>query len=979
MFAIGIKRSTMLGSVAFVGSAVLPLWFAPAMAQDNSTLETVTVTGYRASLERAMDIKRSSAAVVDSITAEDLGKFPDSNVAEALQRMPGVTISRDGTGQGSQITVRGFGPQFNSVFVNDRPIGNLNGGRDFSFELLPAELISGADVYKSSTASQQSGGIGALVNLRTPHPLEIGKQQIVVTAKENYEDLAAKTSPSVFGLYSDVFMGGKLGVMVSASYQSRDTRQNSAGVESYLPNQTVGYTDANNVQHDLAKGVFSPRDMTYEVHTDKVERKTVNGVIQYQPIDDLVLTVDAIWNRYNDKNMFRQLSHWFTQSNVTALTLGANKTVTGMTTDNSESTDYVVNFGGSPTVTQQTGFNAKWKNVGGLPIDLRLDASNSAAYRTDGPGGFLVIGHHSIAQYVNTGSGIPNVTVQGADGTFGQNDFSNTDINKAHSTWYGNGGGQSRDVTSQVKFDGVWNAGLGVLTDVKFGAIYWRENKQSHGMDTLEQNLFGGYTADIPSSLMHVFNAGDNFVGKGNYPTQWLTYDPNEYLNYLRGVASKAVAGAADINNPKTYDPAYVKANAAWLSDYMNWNNPASPNYNPANAKSFLNRASNYLVSRPSSGGESMVREEVYGGYISATLDGTFRGLPYNIDAGVRWEHTHDMIVGKQKTLLDLLPSGNDITIFTPVYVDPAAPGGTSDTGAAIRVVAHHDYDNLLPSMNVRLNLTDELVARGAVSQSLTRPYLWDMQPSLNYGTLRHGTLTASDGNPNLKPYRSTNFDLGLEWYYQKNGYLSLSVYQKEIDDFIVGSNENEVFPIKNAGNIPEFAGGKATFSVYRPHNTGSATVRGLELAYQHNFVWLPEPFDGLGLTANITLVASPATLAQNNADVTKSFALEGVGNSQNLTLFYEKGPLGIRAAYTHRNKYLSKAHAGYGNEPLFIKSTGYLDGQISYDITENFSLMLDGNNLLNAKTQSVGRYSNQWVSYLATGRRYMVGLRANF
>jgi TonB-dependent receptor len=372
-----------------------------------------------------------------------------------------------------------------------------------------------------------------------------------------------------------------------------------------------------------------------------------------------------------------------------------------------------------------------------------------------------------------------------------------------------------------------------------------------------------------------------------------------------------------------------------------------------------------------------MVREEVYAGYINAAFDGTLHGLVWNVDAGVRFEHTRDTIVGRQKTLLDLLPVPNDPTVYNAVYVDPTAPGGTSNSGQALRVTASHSYDNLLPSLNVRVNLTDDLVFRGAVSKSLARPTLSSMAPALNYDMLRYQNLQASDGNSNLTPYKATNFDLGMEWYYQKNGYLALTVYQKEIDDFIVSSYETEVFTVANsAGNFP---GGKATFSVKRPHNSASATVRGLELAFQHNFTYLPAPFDGLGLTANITLVASPATLSQNNTDTTKSFALEGVGNSQNLTLFYEQGPLGVRAAYTHRNKYLQSAFHGGGNEPLFIKSTGYLDASVSYAITDYLSLMVDGSNLLNAKTQSVGRYTNQWISYSAVGQRYIFGVRANF
>ncbi|MDT8280183.1 MAG: TonB-dependent receptor plug domain-containing protein, partial [Erythrobacter sp.] len=254
---------------------------APAAAQDSissdNTADEIIVTGIRSSLSASADRKRESMVILDSITSEDLGKFPDSNVAESLQRIPGVSIDRNG-GEGQFVTVRGFGPQFNTVLVNGRTFASDNTGREFSFDLLAAELITGADVYKSSQASLQDGGIGATINIRTPRPLDIGGFKAVGSAKGVYEDNSDDVSPQLFGLVSTTFGGDTFGLMAAVSYQERDSLINFTQNRGYIPGSTVGPVNA-----PLFTDVFTPRNQDVGSDQQNRERFGANVTAQYRP------------------------------------------------------------------------------------------------------------------------------------------------------------------------------------------------------------------------------------------------------------------------------------------------------------------------------------------------------------------------------------------------------------------------------------------------------------------------------------------------------------------------------------------------------------------------------------------------------------------------------------------------------------------------------------------------------------------------
>lgn len=312
-------------ALAIVGGA------APAFAQDtlagaSSEPEAIVVTGIRSSLRSAAGIKKNSLAIVDAISSEDLGKFPDTNVAESLQRIPGVAIDRS-NGEGRFVTVRGFGPAFNTVLVNGRTFASDNQGREFSFDLLAAELISGAEVYKSSQARLQDGGIGATLNVKTPRPLDLGGFKAVVSAKGQYERNSKSATPQAFGLISDTFADDTFGVLASVSYQKRDAQTRYTQNRGYIPRTTVG-TGANAIAN-----VFAPRNQDVGQDDQQRERIGVTGTAQYRPNDQLTFTVDGLYNQFNVNSRVQALGSWFEPSSYTAAAIDSNRTVTSLTTN----------------------------------------------------------------------------------------------------------------------------------------------------------------------------------------------------------------------------------------------------------------------------------------------------------------------------------------------------------------------------------------------------------------------------------------------------------------------------------------------------------------------------------------------------------------------------------------------------------------------------------------------------------------------
>jgi iron complex outermembrane recepter protein len=925
-------RAAILVALSCSATAVFAQESAPTDAGQN---EDIIVTGIRRSLQQALEVKRQSNQIVDTIASESLGKFPDTNIAESLQRIPGVSIDRAG-GEGQTVTVRGFGPEFNTVLLNGRRLVSDSGGRAFNFDVLPAELVSSVNVFKSSPSDLQDGGIGSTIVLNTLRPLDVGKRQIVVSAKALYEDLSGKVTPQFFGLYSDTFADDRFGIMIAGSYQRRKNRIDRFLTDGYLSaprdSLTLIAADLAGRGYSADDQFFIPQNLNVSPVTEDRERITVNTSLQFQATDALKLTVDGLYNRFNVKSVSNTLTFFTTPSIITAAQFDQNRTATGFTQTIDAAVDNTRSERSRPTDLWQGGFNAVWDVAGNAQIiaDTNYSRAKSGGAKKTG---VVVLGFRNARDIYTLNyddKGFPSVTgVVPAD-------VSDPSLPKAHFTMLGGGGGPlggGADIKDQLfeqKLDFKYTPDGGPLSKLAFGGYYGRQKQSLRTRLSADPILclYCGYATDVPDSLFRPYSISKNYLdGRLDVPTTWLAADVNETVAFLESDAGAAARDQALGLAPGT--------SAAILRQYGGFQ----------------------LVERPNS---SRVKEEIFGGYVDVVLKGDVARMPWTVNLGARYVRTKTTAFGISQPLQDLISSG-DPTLYQPVLGEPQT------------VSESNTYYSLLPSLAARLNLTDNLVARFAATETVTRPPLGALSPRLVIGTTRPGNLQASSGNPNLAPFEAFNLDLGLEWYYQRNGYVSVALFRKEVQNFLVNVVQNRVFPITDRDNL---FNGDPTFEVSTQDNLEKATVKGIELSAQHTFDYLPGALAGFGFQVNATFVSSNAKL--DTDDLSQTFALQGLGDSYNAVLFYDYGGLEARIAWNRREKFLQTA-VGFGGEPAYVKPYQQIDARISYRIFDNVSVFAEGVNITDEVNQRVGRYENQILLYEKTGPRYAIGVRAEF
>ena len=408
---------------------------ARATAPEESTgaISEVVVTGLRQSLISAETIKRDSLGIVDAIAPQDIGKLPDANLAESLQRITGVSIDRSG-GEGEFVTVRGFGPEFNTVLLNGRQLAtptdpSQGSGRAFSFDTLASELVSGVEVYKSSTARLQSGGVGSTINVKTARPFDYAGFKFASSADVNYDENAKKSEPDFSFLASNRFLDGNLGILASGSYQRRKDRINQIATDGWIVNGGTPTSQINGgagvaiTPSNPQGNLFVPQDFGPNVNFE--DRKRIGGtlVLQYQASDTLAITADTLYSRFTDKSDDRSFGTWFTPSNLTNVTTDAHGTVTDMTQTVGQAVDFHDKEYGKQTDLVAGGLNADWKVAD--RITLNLDGSFSRAREFPNGGdeselALLGIPPNQTVGFHSTGAIVPYVTTL-VDPTSGPN------------------------------------------------------------------------------------------------------------------------------------------------------------------------------------------------------------------------------------------------------------------------------------------------------------------------------------------------------------------------------------------------------------------------------------------------------------------------------------------------------------------------------------------------------------------------------
>ena len=792
------------------------------------TLGTITVTGTRSSLESSEARKRDANQMLDSIVASDIGKLPDTNVADALQRVTGVQVTQD-AGEGQTVAIRGLTEI--ETQLNGNTIFTAAGGRSLNFEDIPAELMAGVDVYKTPTADQIEGGIGGIVNLRTHRPFDFNGFKAAASAGTEYADLAGRSKPKASALLSNTWDSdiGKIGALIALSYQARPFRENYTGLT-----QPAVRSDLYNVNPGTGQGtpINVPGGEYYAYNYGTRTRIGVNGSLQWQPSKNLQFYLDSYLADFKQKQdteaMYVNTS--FGSANGITLYPGTSDFKSGTFT----------NVGVQPESftqdlrdkTYQLSLGSSWHATDALTLDGNLSYTNSKHSQN-----FNEISLYGGAPAVtlNTATTVPTLGFNGFSITNPANfNFSTVNNYRAHNT------GTEKTARVDLRYD-TENA---FFQAFKVGYRYSDRSATNASIN------------DVRYSVA----SGTNYFGQ-----------PASVLPGLMGPSRFSDLGSFTVPNPAAVRDA--------ASIYRLFNLGTLPGFDPL---SIYN-----------------LGEKTSGGY--AAMDfGSDGAVPISGNLGVRVVQTREAVSGSQA-------------------VD----------GVISPLNKRSSYWNVLPSFNVQFNLTDKLQARLAASKTVTRPDFSQLSPSLTLTTFFH---TGSAGNPDLKPMKADGYDGSLGWYFNKGGYLFGDVFYKKVTGFISYNTDVEQFY------------GQA-YQISRPVNSDHGTLRGVEVAYQQFFDFLPEAFRGFGMQANYTYVKSNATgiipgQTTPLANLSK--------NSSNLVLMYDNHDLSARLAYNWRSRFLSSTY--YTNtslEPVYTKSYGILDASLGYDITPHVTVTLDMVNLL--------------------------------
>ncbi|HEY0686768.1 MAG TPA: TonB-dependent receptor [Steroidobacter sp.] len=861
-------------------------------------LEEVVVTGLRSSLQQAVEIKRSSIGAVDAIATEDLGKLPDQNVAESLQRINGVTIERN-RGDGQFISVRGLGPQFNVVTLNGRTLATENVGREFSFDVLPSELISGANVYKSPQANLMGASIGATVDIKTVKPLEGDPFMASGQLRTIYNDLADDYGPSASGLVSFRNDAGDFGVSLVGTYQKRELRDDEFTIGAgHVKRGNVAPTDYfyNRTGPNVAdfSNVDMPSNLSPFFVLSERERTAADLTIQYKPADEVTMSLEGFYSKLDQVDHSTGLAYDFSGGTLVEQVVEGNSAVYQRIENGF--VDQIVTRSPRLTETKLIGYNVEW-----TPGDFRLafDASASEATREGKEDNyFSTIRRTGMTLEFDRRNGS-----QIYDYSFFSPNYANaaTDLNNIGAHYENDGGSDFKDETREFRLDGSWDAGTGIALFAGIGRAEREKTIDTISMPFSSQCAFcgGSVFVPMPSSLFRPTNMNFFSSHNGNIIRDWVDYDPRAFVEVLRA-------------NTPTNGVGYV-----------------DPTFDPAQS--------------------SVVTEDVNLAYFMVEFKGEVGTMPFSVNTGIRFENTKFTSSGAAQTVVSAAPNGlgQNIIVLSPVV--PISFSG--------------DYTDILPSLNVKLDVTDDLVARFSASRVMTRPTLSDLSPAQTILS-NPGNETINRGNPDLEPFRASQVEVGLEWYFADLSVLSGAAFYKNIDSFVADATTPQLVD-------------QVEFQITQPENGEGATVKGLEFGYQQVFDNLPAPFDGLGVQANYTYVESDASYT--NAVSGASFGLQGLSrNSYNLVAFYEKDRIQTRLAYTFRENFLQVA-SGRNGDPEYFDDYGQLDASFGFKLTDSVTLSLEGINLGDEKEFIYSTSPDRTKEYRTTGRRYVAGVRMTF
>tara|TARA_B110000008_G_scaffold61505_1_gene61206 strand:- start:3756 stop:6776 length:3021 start_codon:yes stop_codon:yes gene_type:complete len=979
-------------------------------SEEEVVVDEITVLGIKASLKDAIAIKRSNVGVVDAITAEDFGKFPDGNLAESLARVAGVGIDRSNV-EGERVAVRGFGPEFNLVTLNGRQMptvpGQYEGGRSFNFGDIASPGVSAVEVYKSTNSSLPSGGIGSTINMVTTKPLNIkGTKKSFsfnfVEDTTSAEDLGASWRRPIETTFLFSTNQGRMGFSFSGSYQDRDNREEGTRESNWLVPEDMsvieGYSRVTSTQAGVTNNntradgkTFYQEPTAYQIKDNKRLRKNAQATFQFEITEDIVTTLDYTYSGVDFQSEGTMFGSWLGGWDTQQAIINSNGVYTDLVVAN-RSYDHQLIWGSTKNSNNSIGLNIDWQFNDDLSLSFDYHDSSSLKVGSELPN---EMGFTSDKKGIltHTNGGTSGINTFSYDTAFNASDYYSTGIQ----LW----DAKKENEIEQIQINGQLNLDIGLLKSVNFG-ISRIENVFA---DVRMGNANGATSPSAAQYQDQIFTQ----TGLGSFMDSFSSNLGTNYYYHIN--RSLALAAFKDANGAITAGD--IDSNERIIED--------------------LNSA-----------------------FIQLNMETEIYNMPLNIVAGVRYESTDNESIS-----LEAKPSTIRWDFINGLeYV----------TGEIVDAPRYGEGDEVLPSVAMSLGITENQVIRFSYSDSIARPSLQDLRSQLTYGNKNYLTPTASGGNPALEPLQSSNLDLSYENYYAEGSYFALNYFRKEVENFIGSRTVNTSVdgltnPAQsaigqfaqtcvqewadagrpdtvsygdpgswtycvsqqaiwaqswmndfqhmawvalgmqaNGGTLPEtwnngwafdYGGGSpncndggwwrcnpgyidgqagdplAAFEVTRPFNKEEGTVSGIEVALQHLFEGTP-----YGMQFNYTEI-SGGDVDVDRSLIGEQFILDGLGDSGNLSVFYEDEKHTARIALNYRGETV----AGFANydQPLYVEERTQVDLSYQYRVDQDTTLFFDAMNINDESTRLHARHSEMLFLSQDHGPVYKFGFRINF
>jgi iron complex outermembrane receptor protein len=857
----------------FLGVSALFLWPVLGLAQEappekpveaasTEPVETVVVSGIRASYQRAIEAKRNADAIVDAISAEDVGKFPDQNVAESLSHLPGLAVDRQ-FGEGEKVSILGTDPALNRVLINGQTVatgdwgGNPNDptSRTFNYLLLSPELIGLAEVYKSPEARIDEGSIGGTVIIHTRKPLDLKSNTLAASGGYEYNDRSEKGNPRGSVLYSWKNDEETFGVLAAYTHDKADLAR--AGLEIFGYSSAASFPAEKVTGGDPATAIY-PAGINAAYFSQERKRDGFTTTLQARPTEPLKLDLTGIYidGKYDNVNNALFIFPAASTDQLVSATI-SNGLVTSATYGPGAYTERDTGLRKTTVTTQSVNFTTEW-DAGG-PLSWQGVVGTTKATGGEDPEYLMDLRSSSAYSYTYNATS--------ASVTWAQSPLDPTTVGRDVGQQIGGiGYYKTLDKENYAQADVTWKVDAGPFTKLLAGVKYTdHENNKNvytskvfvQDSRTLESQLNPGLTPD---------NLFDGIGAEGDL-SRWATVGIDALVNY----------------------------------------DETTPN------------GDTFAEAR---GEEFDIKEKTAALYTQGNFEGQLAGKNYRGNVGVRFVHTSDDSFGYLED--------SETHVLTP-----------SDTVTK--------YTKPLPNVNFAWEAAPDVLLRLGVGKVIARPRFKELAQYISFD---NRGLTASGGNPNLKPYLSTNYGGTAEWYFARGSLASVELFYRDISDYVVSKVHDEMLLNPLSGQV-------VSYFVTTPINAEKASVKGAALQFEMPLV------GGFGIATNYTYATAQTTNDYNMPYLSK--------NTWNLIPYYERGPFSGRVSYGYRSKYFTAI--GRLAASQFTDEYKELDASASWDFTSHLRFTVTAVNLLDELYDSFNGVQDAPIGLYKSGRIFTAGV----